>query len=243
MPRRLNDPRTREIWNAFSTPLLDRDGERLLRTLLRQVEIADHADESGNNPPPIGAINTLYGFPCIHIHGEILNIVGRACRFPVLVFDIHAKVRYYDEAKRRITMRFAVFVKATKESEAGILPSKEMFAKMGKFNDELVKAGVMLAADGLQASSKGARVKFSAGKPTVTDGPFAETKELVAGFWLWRVNSKQDAIDWLKRAPFNDEEVELRQIFELEDLLPLLTPESKEQEERLRSKASSRKSA
>jgi len=140
-------------------------------------------------------------------------------------------------------MRFAVFVKATKESEAGILPSKEMFAKMGKFNDELVKAGVMLAADGLQASSKGARVKFSAGKPTVTDGPFAETKELVAGFWLWRVNSKQDAIDWLKRAPFNDEEVELRQIFELEDLLPLLTPESKEQEERLRSKASSRKSA
>lgn len=125
-------------------------------------------------------------------------------------------------------MRFAVLVKATKESEAGILPSKEMFAKMGKFNEELEKAGVILAKDGLQASSKGARVKFSAGKPTVTDGPFAETKELVAGFWIWKLNSKQEAIDWLKRAPFNNEEVEIRQIFELEDLLPLLKPESKE---------------
>jgi hypothetical protein len=140
-------------------------------------------------------------------------------------------------------MRFAVFVKATKESEAGVLPSKEMFAEMGKFNDELVKAGVRLAAEGLQASSKGVRVKFSAGKPTVTDGPFAETKELVAGFWLWRVNSKQEAIDWLKRAPFNDEEVELRQIFELEDLLPLLKPEIKEQEEHLRSNQPPKKSA
>lgn len=125
-------------------------------------------------------------------------------------------------------MRFAVLVKATKESEAGILPSKEMFAKMGKFNEELEKAGVILAKDGLQASSKGARVKFSAGKPTVTDGPFAETKELVAGFWIWKLNSKKEAIDWLKRAPFNNEEVEIRQIFELEDLLPLLKPESKE---------------
>lgn len=121
-----------------------------------------------------------------------------------------------------------MLVKATKESEAGILPSKEMFAKMGKFNEELEKAGVILAKDGLQASSKGARVKFSAGKPTVTDGPFAETKELVAGFWIWKLNSKQEAIDWLKRAPFNNEEVEIRQIFELEDLLPLLKPESKE---------------
>jgi hypothetical protein len=140
-------------------------------------------------------------------------------------------------------MRFAVLVKATKQSEAGILPSKEAFAKMGEFNDELEKAGVMLAAEGLRASSKGVRVKFSAGKPTVTDGPFAETKELVAGFWLWKVNSMQEAIDWLKRAPFNDEEVELRQIFELEDLLPLLTPETKEQEERLRSNQSPKKSA
>jgi hypothetical protein len=140
-------------------------------------------------------------------------------------------------------MRFAVLVKATKQSEAGILPSKEAFAKMGEFNDELEKAGVMLAAEGLRASSKGVRVKFSAGKPTVTDGPFAETKELVAGFWLWKVNSMQEAIDWLKRAPFNDEEVELRQIFELEDLLPLLTPETKEREERLRSNQSPKKSA
>ena len=102
-------------------------------------------------------------------------------------------------------MRFVLLVKATKESEAGVLPSKEMLAAMGKFNEELAKAGMMLAAEGLQASSKGARVKFSAGKPTITDGPFAETKELVAGFWIWRANSKEEAIEWLKRAPFNNE--------------------------------------
>jgi len=136
-------------------------------------------------------------------------------------------------------MRFAILVKATKESEAGVLPSKEMLTEMGKFNEELVQAGIMLAAEGLQASSKGTRVKFSAGKPTVTDGPFAETKELVAGFWLWKVGSKEEAIDWLKRAPFNNEEVEIRQIFELEDLLP----EIDKQEERLRSDESVKKSA
>jgi len=139
-------------------------------------------------------------------------------------------------------MRFAVLVKATKESEAGILPSKEMFARMGKFNEELVEAGVMLAAEGLRPSSKGARVKFSEGKPTVIDGPFAETKELVAGFWLWRVGSKEEAIEWLKRAPFNNEEVEIRQIFELEDLAPVLTPESKARGERWRSKLATQKS-
>jgi hypothetical protein len=119
-------------------------------------------------------------------------------------------------------MRFLVMVKATKESEAGALPSKEMLEKMGKFNEELMKAGVMLAADGLQASSKGARVKFSAGRPTVTDGPFAETKELVAGFWIWKVKSKDEAIDWLKRAPFTNEEIEIRQVFEMEDFAPVL---------------------
>ncbi|HUB01057.1 MAG TPA: YciI family protein [Terriglobales bacterium] len=140
-------------------------------------------------------------------------------------------------------MRFAVLVKATKDSEAGILPTKEMLAEMGKFNEELVEAGVMLAAEGLRASSNGARVKFSEGKPTVTDGPFAETKELVAGFWIWKVNSKQEAIEWLKRAPFKNEEVEIRQIFEVEDLAPSLTPESKERGARWRSKLAAQKSA
>lgn len=114
-------------------------------------------------------------------------------------------------------MRFMVIVKANKDSEAGILPSKELFAEMGKFNEELTKAGVLLAADGLQASSKGARVRFSGDKCTVTDGPFAETKELIAGYWIWNVNSKADAIEWLKRAPFREGEVEIRQVFEPED--------------------------
>jgi len=133
-------------------------------------------------------------------------------------------------------MRFAVLVKATKESEAGVLPSREMLAKMGRFNEELVKAGVMLAGEGLQASSKGARVKFNAGKPTVTDGPFAETKELVAGFWIWKCKSRQEALDWLKRAPFDNEEIEVRQIFEAEDFGAELTPELRERAEQLRAK-------
>jgi len=140
-------------------------------------------------------------------------------------------------------MRFAVLVKATKESEAGVLPTKKMLTEMGKFNEKLVEAGIMLAADGLHPSSKGVRVKFSAGKPTLTDGPFAETKELVAGFWIWRVNSKEEAIEWLKRAPFKNEEVEIRHIYELEDLAPSLTPESKERGERWRAKMSAQKSA
>ncbi len=131
-------------------------------------------------------------------------------------------------------MRFMVLVKADKNSEAGVLPDKKILTAMGKFNDELVKAGVMLAGEGLQSSSKGARVKFSKGKRTVIDGPFAETKELVAGFWLWQVRSKEEAIEWLKRAPFEDTEVEIRQVFEAEDFGPEFTPELREQEERQR---------
>jgi hypothetical protein len=116
-------------------------------------------------------------------------------------------------------MRVMVIVKASKESEAGVLPSEKDLTEMGEFNDELLKAGVMLAGEGLQASSKGARVRFDkSGKKTVTDGPFAETKELVAGFWLWQVKSKEEAIEWLKRAPFrNGEEVEIRKVFEATD--------------------------
>ena len=131
-------------------------------------------------------------------------------------------------------MRFMVIVKASKESEAGMTPTEEMLTEMGKYNEELAKAGVMLAGEGLQASSKGARVKFSGGKKTVIDGPFAETKELVAGFWLWQCSSLEEAIDWLKRAPFDDTEVEIRQVFEAADFGDELTPELREREERLR---------
>lgn len=137
-------------------------------------------------------------------------------------------------------MRFMILVKANKDSEAGVMPTKEMLTAMGKFNEELVNAGVMLAGEGLQPSSKGARVKFSGGKPTVVDGPFAETKELVAGYWIWQVKSKDEAIEWLKRAPFQDEEIEVRQIFEAEDFGAEFTPELREQEERLRAKAAAR---
>jgi hypothetical protein len=115
-------------------------------------------------------------------------------------------------------MRFMVIVKASKESEAGVLPNEKILTEMGKYNEQLAKAGVMLAGEGLHASSKGARVKFSGEKRLVTDGPFAETKELIAGFWLWKVNSKEEAIEWLKRAPFDGgTEVEIRQVFEAED--------------------------
>jgi hypothetical protein len=116
-----------------------------------------------------------------------------------------------------MTMRFMVLVKANKDSEAGVLPDRKILTEMGKFNEELVKAGVMLAGDGLQPSSKGARVRFAGGKRTVIDGPFAETKELVAGFWLWQVKSKEEAIEWLKRAPFAETEVEIRPLFEASD--------------------------
>jgi hypothetical protein len=127
-----------------------------------------------------------------------------------------------------------VIVKATKESEAGGLPDREMLAAMGKFNEELVKAGVMLQADGLRASSTGKRVKFSGGNATlVTDGPFMETKELIAGYWVWKVKSVEEAVEWLKRAPFRDEEVEIRPFFELQDFDESFPPELREQEERL----------
>ena len=138
-------------------------------------------------------------------------------------------------------MRFMVLVKADKKSEAGATPDEKTLTAMGKFNEDLVKAGVMLGMEGLRDSSKGARVKFSKGKKTVTDGPFAETKELVAGFWLWQVKSKEEAIEWLKRAPFDDTEVEIRQVYEAEDFGPALTPEVRASEERIRAKLSAKK--
>jgi hypothetical protein len=133
-----------------------------------------------------------------------------------------------------------VLVKATKDSEAGKMPSNQLLTEMGKFNEELVKAGVMLAGEGLHPSSKGARVRFSGAKRTVIDGPFAETKELIAGFWLWQVKSKEEAIEWVKRCPnpHNEEsEIEIRQLFEAEDFGAEFTPELQEQEERLRAQA------
>jgi len=137
-----------------------------------------------------------------------------------------------------------VIVKADKNSEAGILPNQELLAKMGKYNEELVKAGVMLAGEGLQASSKGKRVKFSGEKRTVLDGPFAETKELIAGFWLWQVRTVDEAVEWLKRAPFDGgTEVEIRRVFEAEDFGAEFTPEMREQEERLREQMKSKKQA
>jgi hypothetical protein len=135
-------------------------------------------------------------------------------------------------------MKFMILVKATKNSEAGVMPSQELLAAMMKYNEELVKAGVMLAGEGLQPSSKGARVKFSGNKRTVIDGPFTETKELVAGFWLWQCKSKEEAIEWVKRCPNpmpgEESEIEIRQIFETEDFGAELTPELREQERRLR---------
>jgi hypothetical protein len=134
-------------------------------------------------------------------------------------------------------MRFMVIVKANKDSEAGVLPSKEMLTEMGNFNEELVKAGVMLAGEGLRASSKGARVRFSGKNRSVVDGPFSETKELIAGFWIWQLKSLQEAIEWLKRAPFQEGEVEIRQVAEAEDFGADFTPELREQEERMRAKS------
>jgi hypothetical protein len=134
-------------------------------------------------------------------------------------------------------MRVMVIVKADKDSEAGVLPSKELLTKMGNYNEELVKAGIMQAGEGLQASSKGKRVRFSGKSRTVIDGPFAETKELIAGFWLWQVKSMDEAVEWLKRAPFDGgTEVEIRPLFEAEDFGEEFTPELREQEERVRAK-------
>jgi hypothetical protein len=137
-------------------------------------------------------------------------------------------------------MRFMVLVKASKDSEAGVMPSRQLLTEMGKFNEELAKVGVLLAGEGLHPSSKGARVRFSGSKRTVIDGPFAETKELIAGFWIWQVKSKEEAIEWVKRCPNphnEDCEVEIRQIFEAEDFGAALSPELREQEERLRAQA------
>jgi hypothetical protein len=134
-------------------------------------------------------------------------------------------------------MRFMILVKADKNTEAGVLPDETLLAEMQKYNEELVKAGVMRAGEGLQPSSKGARVKFSGAKRTVVDGPFAETKELVAGFWLWEVASKEEAIEWVKRCPNPtgaESEIEIRQVFEADDFGENLTPELREAEERLR---------
>ena len=138
-------------------------------------------------------------------------------------------------------MRFMVIVKATKDSEAGVMPSHQLLTEMAKFNEELVEAGVMLAGEGLQPSSKGARVRFSGSTRTVIDGPFAETKELIAGFWLWQVKSKEEAIEWVKRCPNpmpgENSEIEIRQVFEAEDFGDEFTPELREQEERLRAQS------
>jgi hypothetical protein len=136
-------------------------------------------------------------------------------------------------------MRFVVMVKATKDSEAGKMPSTKLLEEMGKFNEELVKAGIMLAGEGLHPSAKGVRVRFNGDTRTVIDGPFAETKELVAGFWIWQVKSREEAIEWVKRCPNPHEgesEIEVRQVFEADDFGPALTPELREAEERLRAK-------
>ncbi len=134
-------------------------------------------------------------------------------------------------------MRVMVLVKANKDSEAGVLPDQKILTEMGKFNEQLVKAGVMLEGEGLHPSSKGARVRFSGRQRTVIDGPFTEAKELIAGYWLWQVKSMDEAIEWVKRSPFQDGEVEIRRVFEPEDFGPAFTPELREQEARLRAQS------
>lgn len=141
-------------------------------------------------------------------------------------------------------MRFMILIKADKNTEAGILPDEKLLTEMGKYNEELVKAGVMLAGEGLHPSSKGARVRFSGGKRTVINGPFAETKELICGFWLWQVKSKEEAIEWVKRCPNptgTKAEIEIRQVFEAEDFGPEFTPELREREERLRAQVAAKR--
>jgi hypothetical protein len=137
-------------------------------------------------------------------------------------------------------MRVMVLVKADEQSEAGVLPSEELLAEMGRYNEELAKAGVMLAGEGLHPSSKGARVRFTGKETSVIDGPFTEAKELVAGFWLWQVSSLDEAIEWVRRAPFEDTEIEIRPVFEADDFGDALTPELREQEERLRAQTGQR---
>ena len=141
-------------------------------------------------------------------------------------------------------MRFMIIIKASQDSEAGVMPTEELLTAMGNYNEELVKAGIMLEGEGLHPSSKGARVRFSGDKRSVIDGPFAETKELIAGYWIWQVKSKQEAIDWVKRCPNpmpgTDAEIEIRQVFEAEDFGAEFTPELREQEERIRAEAKKR---
>ena len=140
-------------------------------------------------------------------------------------------------------MRFMIIVRATRDSEAGVMPSERLLGEMGKFNEELVKAGVMLAGEGLHPSAKGARVRFSGAKRSVIDGPFAETKELIAGFWLWQVRSLDEAIEWVRRCPNpfdTDSEIEIRQVFEAEDFGAEFTPELREQEARLRTQVTAK---
>ena len=138
-------------------------------------------------------------------------------------------------------MRFMVVVKGNKDSEAGVLPDEKILAEMGKYNEELAEAGVLLAAEGLHPSSKGARVRFSGGKRTVIDGPFTEAKEVITGFWLWQGKSKEEAIEWIKRSPFADGEVEIRQVFEAEDFGPAFTPKLREAKERIRAQVSAKR--
>jgi hypothetical protein len=143
-----------------------------------------------------------------------------------------------------MTMRFMILVKADKDSEAGVLPSQQLLTEMNQFNEELSKAGILLAGEGLQPSSKGVRVRFNGPKRTVIDGPFSETKELLAGFWLWQVTSRDEAIEWVKRIPFHDAtgtEVEIRQVFEADDFGPALTPEVRAAEERMRAELAGRR--
>src|SRR5213594_985715 len=145
-----------------------------------------------------------------------------------------------------MTMRFMIIVKATKDSEAGVMPSEQLLTEMGKFNEELVKAGIMLAGEGLQPTSKGARVRFSGNKRTVIDGPFTESKELIAGFWLWEVKSLDEAIEWVKRCPNphpGESEIEIRQVFEAADFGAEFTPDLREQEERLRAQIEKQKAS
>ncbi len=138
-------------------------------------------------------------------------------------------------------MRFMIIVKANKDSEAGVMPSRELLTEMGKFNEALVKAGIMLAGEGLQPSSNGVRVSFPGGRLTVTDGPFPNANELIAGFWLWQVKSRDEALEWLRRSPFGEgAELEVRRVFEVEDFGGELTPELKEQEQRLRAQTANR---
>jgi hypothetical protein len=159
---------------------------------------------------------------------------------PAFWFDVLIETEHGRRKRKEKDMRFMAIVKATKESEAGELPKPELVEAMMKFNEEMIKAGVMLAGEGLHPSSKGVRIRFSGAKRTVIDGPFAETKELIAGFWLLQVKSKEEAIEWIKRAPNphpgQEPEVELRQVFDAEDFGPELSSEVKQQEERLRAK-------